>query len=140
MIEVGDGLAIGEEELTFTFIRAAGPGGQNVNKVATAAQLRFDAARSPSLAEPVRRRLLRLAGRRATADGVIVITARRFRSQERNRADALDRLAALIRRAAVPPARRIATRTPPGEKRARLAAKARRGALKTTRARPAGED
>ena len=140
MIDVGDGLAIGENEVAFSFIRSSGPGGQNVNKVATAAQLRFDAAGSPSLEGPVRRRLILLAGAKASAEGVIVITARRFRSQERNRADALERLAALIRRAATPPTRRIPTRTPAAEKRARLKTKARRAMVKAARARPSQEE
>ena len=92
MIAIDDILTLDESEISESFIRASGPGGQNVNKVASAVQLRFDARRSPSLPEPVRRRLERLGGRRVTQDGVLVITAQRFRSQERNRADALMRL------------------------------------------------
>src|ERR1700733_9921566 len=110
MIAVTDDLALADGEISETFIRASGPGGQNVNKVASAAQLRFDARNSRSLPDPVKARLLRLAGSRLTTEGVIVITARRFRSQERNREDALDRLVALIRRAAEPPKPRRKTR------------------------------
>src|SRR5580700_1499900 len=110
MIAIDDDLALDERDISETFIRASGPGGQNVNKVASAAQLRFDLRGSVSLPEPIKARLARLAGSRLTEDGVIVITARRFRSQERNRADARDRLIALIRRAAEPPRPRRKTR------------------------------
>ncbi|HWB50533.1 MAG TPA: alternative ribosome rescue aminoacyl-tRNA hydrolase ArfB [Stellaceae bacterium] len=133
MITITDDLALDESEISETFVRASGPGGQNVNKVASAAQLRFDARNSPSLPEAVKARLLRLAGRRATQDGVIVITARRFRSQERNRDDARERLAALIRRASEPPKPRRRTRPSAAQREARLAAKARRGAVKRRR-------
>ena len=136
MIVVDDHLTLGEQEISLSFIRASGPGGQNVNKVASAAQLRFDARNSPSLPEPVKARLLRLAGGRATQDGVIVITARRFRSQERNRDDALERLVALIRRAAQPPTPRRRTRPGATQREARIAGKARRGALKQQRRTP----
>ena len=139
MIEITDDLALDEREISETFIRASGPGGQNVNKVASAAQLRFDARHSPSLPEPVKARLLRLAGQRATQDGVIIITAQRFRSQERNRDDARERLAALIRRAAEPPKPRRKTRPSAAQREQRLTAKARRGALKARR-RPVADD
>jgi len=139
MIEITDDLALDEREISETFIRASGPGGQNVNKVASAAQLRFDARHSPSLPEPVKARLLRLAGQRATQDGVIVITAQRFRSQERNRDDARERLAALIRRAAEPPKPRRKTRPSAAQREQRLTTKARRGALKARR-RPVADD
>ena len=133
MIAINDDLALDEREITETFVRASGPGGQNVNKVASAAQLRFDVRASPSLPDAVKARLLRLAGQRATQDGVIVITARRFRSQERNRGDARERLSALIRRAAEPPKPRRRTRPSAAQRQERLAAKARRSALKARR-------
>src|SRR3977135_3058511 len=110
MIRITDRISIGESELEERFIRASGPGGQNVNKLSTAVQLRFDVRRSPSLPDPVRARLERLAGRRLTRDGVIVITAQRHRTQERNRQDALDRLIELVRRAAIKPVPRRPTK------------------------------
>ncbi len=137
MIPVNDDILLPESELRFEFVRASGPGGQNVNKVATAVQLRFDAAGSPSLPPEVRRRLLHLAGSRCTKEGVVVIDARRFRSQERNRRDAVDRLADLIRRAAVLPAVRRGTRPSPGAAERRLERKRRRSAAKQRR-RPVG--
>jgi len=140
MIAINDGLALDEREISETFIRASGPGGQNVNKVASAAQLRFDAATSPSLPEPVKARLARLAGNRLTTDGVIVITARRFASQERNREDARERLIALIRRAAEPPKPRRKTRPSPAQREKRLVAKTRRGALKRRRRAAPGDE
>ena len=126
-------IAIGEDELEFKFVRASGPGGQNVNKVASAVQLRFDVAGSPSLEGPVRQRLARLAGRRLTLDGVLVIDARRFRSQERNRQDAIERLAALIRAAAEPPRPRLKTRPSRAKVERRLEAKHRRAQIKRGR-------
>jgi ribosome-associated protein len=140
MIAINDDLALDEGEITETFVRASGPGGQNVNKVASAAQLRFDARNSPSLPEPVKARLLRLAGQRATQDGVIVITARRFRSQERNRDDARDRLVALIRVAAEPPKPRRPTRPSAAQREERLSAKARRSVVKSRRRAAPGDE
>src|SRR5690606_27991291 len=118
---------------------AAGPGGQNVNKVATAVQLRFDVVRSPSLPESVRERLLALAGKRLTRNGVLVLTARRHRSQERNRIEARARLAELIREAAEPRAPRRPTKVSRAQKRKRLEAKRARSAVKRSRGRPRDE-
>jgi ribosome-associated protein len=140
MIKITDTIALKDDEIDLSYMLASGPGGQNVNKVYTAAQLRFDARRSPSLAADVKARLERAAGQRLTNEGVIVITAKRYRSQERNRADAVARLAALIARAARPPAPRQPTRPPQAEKQQRLAAKARRAELKSLRARPQALD
>jgi len=133
MIAITDDLALDESEVSETFIRSSGPGGQNVNKVASAAQLRFDLRGSSSLPEAIKARLTRLAENRLTQDGVIVITARRFRSQERNREDARERLVALIRRAAEPPTQRRKTRPSAAQREERLAAKARRASLKRQR-------
>lgn len=126
-------IVIDESELTERFIHASGPGGQNVNKVATAVELRFDAQRSPSLPEPVRTRLAALAGKRISGEGILVITARRFRSQARNREDARARLAALIEAAATPPTPRRATRPSRGAKRRRLDDKRHTGTRKRER-------
>jgi len=133
MLSITPELAIDERDLVFEFVRASGPGGQNVNKVSSAVQLRFDAGRPGALPEPVRRRLARLAGSRMTREGVLVLDARRFRSQERNRQDALDRLTALLRAAAEPPKRRIKTRPGRAAKQRRLDSKRHRGRAKQNR-------
>jgi len=132
-LDIAPGLAIADDELEWKFIRASGPGGQNVNKVSSAVQLRFDAARPGALPDPVRQRLFRLAGTRMTKDGVLVLDARRFRSQERNRQDAFDRLAALLRQAAERPKKRVKTRPTLAAKRRRLESKLRRGRTKQAR-------
>jgi len=140
MIRVTDDIAISEREISENFVRASGPGGQNVNKVATAVQLRFDARRSPSLSEGVRERLESLAGARLTKEGVIVIFADRFRTQERNRVDALERLVGLIRRAAYVPKRRRPTKPTAASKERRLKGKSERSGVKRLRGRPEAED
>jgi ribosome-associated protein len=140
MIAITADLSLDEREISETFIRASGPGGQNVNKVASAAQLRFDVRGSPSLPAAVRMRHERLGGSRMTQDGVLVITARRFRSQERNREDARDRLVALIRRAAEPPKPRRKTRPSSASRQERLAAKSRRAVVKRQRRKPLDDE
>jgi ribosome-associated protein len=133
MLRVTSTIAIDPSELDEAFVRASGPGGQNVNKVSTAVQLKFDVRRSPSLREPVRQRLVKLAGNRMTVDGVLVITAERYRSQARNREDARDRLVALVRRASIPPKPRRATKPPRASKRERRESKERRSKVKALR-------
>jgi ribosome-associated protein len=133
VIRVTDAITLDERELEERFIRASGPGGQNVNKLATAVQLRFDVRRSPSLPDAVRARLEMLAGNRLTRDGVLVIAAQRFRTQERNRQDALDRLIELIARAAVAPRPRRPTRPTAGSRERRLAGKKLRSTVKSWR-------
>ena len=140
MLQATPTIALRENELVWRFIRSSGPGGQNVNKVSSAVQLRFDARGSESLPEAVRERLLRLARNRINRDGVLVIEARRFRAQERNREDARARLAALIRRAAQAPRPRVATRPTAASKRRRAEDKRRRALLKQARRSPAEDD
>jgi ribosome-associated protein len=123
VVRAAPGIALGEDELEITFIRSPGPGGQNVNKTATCARLRFDARRSPSLSDAVRARLLALAGQRATTEGVIVIRAHRHRSRERNRADAVERLLHLIAKAARPPRKRTKTKPTRASRERRIEAK-----------------
>ncbi|MCZ6721879.1 MAG: alternative ribosome rescue aminoacyl-tRNA hydrolase ArfB [Proteobacteria bacterium] len=140
MIEITDRIAIAPREIEETFIRAPGPGGQNVNKLSTAVQLRFDLRHSPSLPDDVRARAERLAGKRLTKEGVIVITAARFRTQEQNRDDALVRLTELLKKAARRPATRKPTRPTLGSKKRRLEGKTRRGSIKKLRSEKPDED
>lgn len=135
MIRITPTLSINEEELEFRFLRAAGPGGQKVNKVSSAVQLRFDVVHSPSLSEEVRHRLLKLGGKRVNAQGELVIEAMRYRAQEQNRQDAIKRLAALIRQASQPPRARVRTRMPEEARRKRLQAKRLRSEVKRLRRR-----
>jgi ribosome-associated protein len=133
MIQVTPTIKIDESEIQFDFIRASGPGGQNVNKVASAVQLRFNVLNSPSLQPDVKERLLKLAGRKMTADGILIIQARRYRTQEQNRFDATQRLANLIQKALVKPKIRRLTHPGVTAKAARLGEKKQRGAIKLTR-------
>jgi ribosome-associated protein len=133
MLRIDDRIAIADWEITESFTRSSGPGGQNVNKVATAVELRFEAARSPNLPDPVKARLKRLAGRRWLADGALVLRVEDTRSQARNREIARDRLAELIRAATVAPKPRRPTKPTKGSVRRRLAAKAQRGTVKALR-------
>jgi ribosome-associated protein len=133
MIHITDRISIDESELAESFIRASGPGGQNVNKLSSAVQLRFDVRQSPSLPHDVRARLERLAGKRLTREGVLVITAQRHRTQERNRADARERLIELIREAATPPVPRRPTRPTRASRERRIESKKRRATIKGLR-------
>ncbi len=136
MIRVTHSISLDDSELSLTFVRSPGPGGQNVNKVASACQLRFNVATSPSLAEDVKRRLNALAGSRMTDEGVLIVSARRYRTQNRNRDDAFERLIEMIRQAATPPVKRRATRPTLASKRRRLDGKKRRGQTKQLRRSP----
>ncbi len=139
MIQVTPSIAIDESEIEESFVRGSGPGGQHVNKVSTAVELRFDARRSPSLPNDVAIRLMKLAGSRLTQDGVIVIVAQAQRSQKRNREDALERLLDLVRQAAVRPQTRRATKPTKASKERRLASKDRRSSVKAGRSKPGME-
>ena len=140
MLKVTDQISIDESELSEAFVRSSGPGGQNVNKVSSAVQLRFDVRRSPSLPNDVAIRLMKLAGHRLTKDGVIVVVAQEHRDQSRNRAEARERLFDLIREAAVKPTVRRATRVPKSAKRERLESKKRRSGIKSLRQGKPGLD
>jgi ribosome-associated protein len=140
MLYITSRIQIEEQELQESFIRSSGPGGQNVNKVATAVQLRFDAGKSPALSDEVRTRLKRLAGRRMTAEGVIIIEARRYREQEKNRTDGRERLAVLIRRALEKPKARRKTRPTRSSVQRRVEGKKKRGNVKALRSKPGIEE
>lgn len=127
---------IPEDELEFRFFRSGGPGGQNVNKVSTALQMRFDVKNSPSLTEPVKARLMKLAGSRLTLEGIIQITAVRFRTQERNKADAIERLDEMVAEASIKPVYRVPTRPTRASKERRLKGKSTRSTIKSGRGKP----
>jgi ribosome-associated protein len=140
MISVTPHISLDESELELSFVRSSGPGGQNVNKVATAVQLRFDVVNSPSLPFDVRARVIARAGSKVTKDGILVLTAQRFRTQERNRADAVERLVELIRAAATPPKRRRKTKPTRASKQQRVEQKRKRSSTKRMRGRPSGDE
>jgi ribosome-associated protein len=141
MIEITPSIALDEKEIELSFVRSSGPGGQNVNKLSTAVQLRFDIRRSPNLPNDVAIRAQKVAGKRLTAEGVIVILAQRFRTQDRNRADAIERLVAILREAAAPPPpKRVATKPSRAAKAKRLESKTRRSGVKAMRGGPIGGD
>ncbi len=140
LLRVTDSISIDDSELSESFVRASGPGGQNVNKVSSAVQLRFNVRHSPSLPNDVAVRLMRLAGKRLTKEGVIVIVAQQYRDQTRNRADARERLFELIRQAAVRPVPRRATKVPKAQKRKRIEGKKHRGRIKSLRGGKPGLD
>jgi ribosome-associated protein len=140
MLEITPNFFINENELHFDFIRSAGPGGQNVNKTATAVQLRFNITNSPSLASDLKGRLIRLSGNRVSSDGVLLIEAKRFRTQEQNRTDAIQRFIELVQKALIPPKPRKKTKPTAASKTRRLNAKKIRGAIKRIRKQPIERD
>jgi len=133
MLQITPTILIDEDELQFEYVRASGPGGQNVNKVATAVQLRFDIANSPTLASDIKGRLIRLAGKRVNTDGVLIIEARRFRTQEKNREDAIRRFTFLVQKAAAKPKKRLKTVPTKASRERRLKAKKQKGEIKKSR-------
>ena len=136
MIEISSAVSINEDEIQIDFVRASGPGGQNVNKVSTAAQLRFDIRGTASLAPDVKERLMRMAGSRVTEDGILIIEAKRYRTQEQNRADAIQRLVTLVQKALEKPKTRHKTRPTLASRQKRLQAKRQHGQKKHLRSRP----